>query len=527
VSTGWTLPVTIPVDDLWDLVEWRCARTPDATFLSSAHGPSLTFSEYRHASVEVAAALAAEGTSPGAVVAWQLPTEMEAAILIGACSWLRIIQVPLLTSYRQRELEAVARQTHPDLLVVPRTWREYDHAALADHVRTAEPRTSILVVDGNLPVAHPGTRSRPPAPSGVTTQWVFYTSGTTAEPKGVRHRDSTVIAAAIGTSEASLQTQEDVYLLVTPIAHVGGVIALCSGLITGCRSVLVPRYEPADLVELVEQHGITLAAAPLTVQRAFLDAHRNEPQRRRFASVRAFPIGGAPKPPELHWQIRREIGGTGLLSGYGMTECPIATKNRVGDPDEKLAATEGRPTRGVDVRVVPLGAPSPEGDGPDGDGPDRDGEVRVRGPQLFAGYVDQSLDEAAFDDEGYFRTGDLGRLDADGFLVVTGRLKDIIIRKGENISAAEVEHLLRRHPVVSDVAVIGLPDPDTGESCCAVVEVSDPGASLSLADVTAFLEEQGLMRQKLPERLDIVSALPRNAFGKPDKKALRTVLSHM
>jgi cyclohexanecarboxylate-CoA ligase len=516
VSTGWTLPVTVPVDDLWDLVEWRCARTPDATFLSSAHGPSLTFSEYRDASVGVAVALAAGGTSAGAVVAWQLPTELEAAILIGACSWLRTVQVPLLTSYRQRELEAVAQQTHPDLLVVPRTWRGYDHAALADQVRTAEPHTSVLVVDGDLPAAHPGTRSRPPAQSGVTTQWVFYTSGTTAEPKGVRHRDSTVIAAAIGTSEASLQTEEDVYLLVTPVAHIGGLIALCSGLITGCRSVLVPRYEPADLVELVERHGITLAAGPLTVQRAFLDAHRNDPQRRQFASVRAFPIGGAPKPPDLHWQIRREIGGTGLLSGYGMTECPIATKNRVGDPDEKLATTEGRPTRGVEVRVVPLGSSSP----------DRDGEVRVRGPQLFQGYVDQSLDETAFDDEGYFRTGDIGRLDADGFLVVTGRLKDIIIRKGENISAAEVEHLLRRHPVVSDVAVIGLPDPETGESCCAVVEVSDPAASLSLADVTAFLEEQGLMRQKLPERLDIVSALPRNAFGKPDKKALRTVLSH-
>jgi cyclohexanecarboxylate-CoA ligase len=515
VSSGWTLPATTPVDDLWDLVEWRCARTPDATFLATADGRSVTFTEYRDASLRVAAALAAGGTGAGAVVAWQLPTELEAAILIGSCAWLRVVQVPLLASYRQRELEAVVRQTHPDLLVVPRTWRGYDHAALADQVRTAEPRMSVLVVEGDLPEASPGPQSRPPADPGVTTQWVFYTSGTTAEPKGVRHRDSTVIAAAIGSSEASLQTEEDVYLLVTPIAHVGGVIAVCSGLITGCRSVLVPRYEPADLVELIDRCGITLAAAPLTVQRAFLDAHRQDPRRRRFASVRAFPIGGAPKPPELHWQIRQEIGGTGLLSGYGMTECPISTKNRVGDPDEKLAATEGRPTRGVDVRVVPL----------DSSSGGEEGEVRVRGPQLFQGYVDQSLDESAFDENGYFRTGDIGRLDADGFLVVTGRLKDVIIRKGENISAAEVEHLLRRHPVVRDVAVIGLPDPDLGESCCAVVEVNDPAESLSLADVTAFLEQQGLMRQKLPERLDIVSALPRNAFGKPDKKALRAVLS--
>ena len=185
----------------------------------------------------------------------------------------------------------------------------------------------------------------------------------------------------------------------------------------------------------------------------------------------------------------------------------------VDDPDDKLAETEGRPTAHVDLKVVTLeGKPA---------GPDEEGEIRVKGRQVFRGYVDASLDADAFDQDGYFRTGDLGRQDADGYVVITGRLKDIIIRKGENISAKEVEDLLYIHPKVADVAVIGLPDPKLGERCCAVVASRDLADALSFEEMVSFLREQGLMNQKIPEQLELVDTVPRNPSGKILKHVLR------
>jgi non-ribosomal peptide synthetase component E (peptide arylation enzyme) len=185
----------------------------------------------------------------------------------------------------------------------------------------------------------------------------------------------------------------------------------------------------------------------------------------------------------------------------------------VRDGDEKLANTEGRPTRGVEVRVVKLdGAPAAPGE---------EGELRVKGPMLFRGYVDPTLDADAFDGAGFLRTGDLGYLDPDGYLVISGRVKDIIIRKGENISAQELENLLFLHAEVADVAVIGLPDPACGERACAVVVPSDPAAPPTLEALTAFLRTQGLMPQKLPEQLALVDAIPRSPTGKVPKHELR------
>ncbi len=245
---------------------------------------------------------------------------------------------------------------------------------------------------------------------------------------------------------------------------------------------------------------------------AYLAAQREQPGAPIFPRVRAFPGGGAPKPPQLHYDLVRELGA-GIVSGYGLTECPIVAMNRVGDDDEKLARTEGQLNPpDAEVRVMrfdgSLAAPGEEG------------ELCVRGPQLFRGYLDARLDAAAFDADGFFRTGDLGRLDADGYLVITGRTKDVIIRKGENISAKEVEDLLYTHAKVADVAVIGLPDPALGERCCAVVATRG-GDPLGFAEMVEFLSAQGLSRQKLPEQLEVVAEVPRNAAGKIQKQLLR------
>jgi non-ribosomal peptide synthetase component E (peptide arylation enzyme) len=185
----------------------------------------------------------------------------------------------------------------------------------------------------------------------------------------------------------------------------------------------------------------------------------------------------------------------------------------VGDPDEKLAACEGRATRGTEIRVVrPDGAPAAAGE---------EGEIRLRGPHLFRGYVDPALDAEAFDERGFLRTGDLGHLDAGGWLVVTGRLKDVIIRKGENISAKEIEDHLSAHPKVRDVAVVGLPDAERGERACAFVVPASPAEPPTLAELGSFLRARGLAALKLPEQLELLAELPRNAAGKVLKRELR------
>jgi non-ribosomal peptide synthetase component E (peptide arylation enzyme) len=208
------------------------------------------------------------------------------------------------------------------------------------------------------------------------------------------------------------------------------------------------------------------------------------------------------------------MGGAGICSGWGLTEAPNLTMVSIHDPAAKKAESEGRPALPeVDLRAV-------KSDGGLA-GPGESGELRVRAPQVCRGYLDSSLDAAAFDEHGYFRTGDLGCIDAEGYVVITGRRKDVIIRKGENIPAKEVEDLLYTHPKVAEVAVVGLPDPKTGERCCAVVVARDANQPLELAELQRFLREQQLMVQKIPEQLELVDALPRNATGKILKHELR------
>ena len=232
---------------------------------------------------------------------------------------------------------------------------------------------------------------------------------------------------------------------------------------------------------------------------------------RLFPRVRAFTFGGMPKPPSIHYEIKRACGGAGVLGAYGMTEAPILTAAGPALSDDELANSEGPPMPGVELRFV----------GADGIAVAHGevGELRVKAPQVMMGYVDPALDADAFDDTGFLRTGDLGRLDPGGNIIITGRLKDVIIRKGENVSAKELEDLLFTHAAIRDVAVVGLPDEARGELVCAFV-VSDD-ASINVTTIAEFLAERGLMRQKLPERVELTDSLPRNDAGKVDKRALR------
>jgi acyl-CoA synthetase (AMP-forming)/AMP-acid ligase II len=504
---------------LWELVERRAQASPDHPMLIDARGRTLTFGGFRDQAETVAAGLAAQGVGPGDVVSWQLPTQIETVVLTAALARLGVVQNPIIHLYREREVGFALRQTGARLFVVPGEWRGTDFVALAERaLEGVDPaaRPRILVVDPDLPHGDPA--ALPPAPEGTSAEdspvrWLYYTSGSTADPKGVQHTDQTLIAGGWGLAQALAMGPDDIGTLAFPFAHIGGADYLVTMLIQGFPAVLVEAFAPAEALELFRAQGATMLGGSTAFYVAFLAEQRKDPATPILPTIRVMTGGGAAKPPELHYEVKAEIGGRGVVHGYGMTEVPMISNGSPTDTDEQLANTDGAPVAGADVRIVRLdGTPA---------APDEEGEIRVRGPMVFRGYTDPSLDADAFDAEGYFRTGDLGRLRADGHLCVTGRLKDVIVRKGENISAKEVEDLLYTHPAVAEVAVIGLPDRERGERVCAVVELAAGTDGLSLDEVADFCRAAGLMTQKIPEQLEIRTDWPRAGTGKIVKKTLR------
>lgn len=497
---------------LWELVVTRAALTPDARMAVDEVGREITFAEYRERAESVAAALAELGIGPGDVVTWQLPTWIESMVLVAALARLDAVQNPILHIYREREVGFCVRQAGSKLLIVPSTFAKVDFTAMARHIASGVDGLEVLICDRALPVGDPTTL---PVVSrrDEDVRWLFYTSGTTADPKGAKHSDATLCAVGRGMNERFAVTSDDRYAVVFPFPHIAGVSWVFSSLMSGCQLILVESFVPDLVVETLDREGVTLAGAGTIFHRLYLE-RQAQMDRPLFERVRGFPNGGAPKPPGLHHEMREAFPqAAGILSGYGLTEAPVLTMSSPFDSDDDLATSEGAPMPGVELELV-------KEDGTIA-GPGEEGEVRAKAPQLMLGYMDAALDADAFDDEGRFRTGDLGRLNERNMLMISGRLKDVIIRKGENVSAKEVEDHLYSHPKVADVAVVGLPDPVSGERVCAVVVVRDRHDPLDFTEMTGFLEARGLMRQKVPEQLEIVTTIPRNPAGKILKRDLQ------
>jgi acyl-CoA synthetase (AMP-forming)/AMP-acid ligase II len=503
---------------LWELIELRAAATPERVMLVDGDRAT-TFSEFRDLAERAAAGYHALGVGADSRVSWQLPTWTESAVLVGALGRLGARQNPLLPIYRAREVTFIARQTGCELLVTPSEWGRFDYAALAAQVAEVVPLRT-LVADHHNPDGDPVTLGNPPEAyddlSDDPVRWIFYTSGTTADPKGAQHTDRSVMAGAIGYAKKTHVVETDVSLVAFPFTHVGGiVIGVITPLLTGSTAVLIETWTPAETTRLVEQHGITLGNGAPAIHAALVAEARSHPDV--YKTIRAFPSGGSTKPPQLHDDAIEAVpSSVGITSGYGMTEAPIVSQTDIDAPDDSKRHAEGTPTDGVDMRMIDReGNDVPAGD---------EGEIVVRGPQVMRGYVDASLDADVFTRDGFVRTGDLGRFDAHGAVVITGRIKDVIIRKGENVSAKEVEDVLFTHPKVADVAVLGLPDVERGEMVCACIVPVDVGDPPSRLELLAFCREQGLMTQKIPERVEVIDTMPRTPSGKVPKHELRARL---
>jgi cyclohexanecarboxylate-CoA ligase len=419
----------------------------------------------------VAGGLRDRGVAAGDAVCWQLPNCVDAVVLYRACWRLGAIAVPIHHQAGAADLERI--------------------------LGTAKPR---LVVEGPLPAGDPVSDTAADTDAAAV---ILFTSGSSGAPKGVIHTQSRLAYKARLMADVHGLTANDAILMPAPLAHISGLLngVTIPGVVP-MKTVLMAKWDPSEALRLIEREHITFMIGPPTFFVGLMSAP--EFSARAVESLRLVSSGGAGVTPAFVDAATAALGCV-VKRTYGSTEAPTITTSRPGDDPDKARSTDGRPTGAVEIRVDAVA-----------------GEVQVRGPELFVGYLDAAQTAAAATDDGWFRTGDIGRLD-DGWLTITGRLKDIIIRGGENIATAEVEGALEAHASVRQAVAVGVADERLGEQVMAFVALV-PGTSFDLDDCRRWFEAQGVARFKTPERVVVVDDIPVMAAGKPDRDALRRLL---
>lgn len=479
------------------LLDECVAARPNRPLLRDTDGRTLTVSQVASLSDAFARWLSDAGVRPGMTVAWQLPSDTKAAVVMLALSRMAVIQAPVLHLYRQREVCTALDVAQADILLADKS--------TADNAPKDFPTVIIPedVLESLQAVPRPHPRLNGPR-TAIDPRWVYFTSGTTGRPKGVTHSDATLLSAARGyVSHLGLGSHpQEVGTIAFPIAHVGGMVYLGAALLGNFPVLLVPKVTAETLPDLLAEHRVTVTGASTAFYQMLVAAQIAAPATELLVpSLRMLIGGGAACPPEVHRQVRRHLR-IPVVHAYGMTEAPMVCVSESTDTDEQLTNSAGRPIPGSHVRIGPTG------------------EIELRGGNLTAGYVDADQWERSLTDDDWFRTGDCGHLRPDGRIVVSGRTKDLIIRKGENIAPDEIENELLAHPLIDEIAVLGQPDELRGELVCAVVRRSRQHRDVTLDELCTFLDSRGLMKQKWPERLVIVDEFPLTGLGKVAKSEL-------
>lgn len=466
----------------------------------------------------VAAELCELGVRPGDPVAYQLPNRLEfLTITLGA---LRVgaACMPLMPIFRERELGFMLPAAGARVLYVPERFRGRDHAALAESLRVGLPRLEhVIVLDG---ARHAGGGHAPEeidadalaaqrAPAEIAQ--LLFTSGSTGDPKGVLHRHEVLTRAADAHAAHFGLTREDVIFIPSPLAHQTGFLyGMWLALRLGATQVAQEHWDGTVGFEAIERHGISFiqAATPFLADLVRVAGERGYAP----PSLRMFVATGAAIPRDLAHEARTvldaEVGG-----GFGTTESCMGAGFVPGAQDERAWTSDGRALANVRLRVVDDdGRPQPAG---------VEGNFEILTDTLFAGYLGRPEATAeALSPDGWYRPGDLARIDEDGYLRITGRVRDVINRGGEKVPVGDVEQLLYRHPAVAEVAIVAMPDPRLGERACAFV-VPAPGRSLGFAEMQAHLDAHRVAKTYWPERLELVAELPRTPSGKIQKFVLR------
>lgn len=473
------------------------------------------------------AVLRRAGLEPGDVVAFQLPNWREAVVAFYALAMGGYVLVPIVHIYGAKEVRFILAQSGARAYLSAEQYGHVDYLDIVDGAAPgALPQLELHVVaatpapDSSSPAvrrigwdavdtAAPAAPSVDLRPDDVCV--LAYTSGTTSDPKGVIHTHRTLLAEV--DHIRPWITPGAPNLMGSPVTHATGMLgAVLAPLTLGEDIHLIDRWDPGRVLDIMLEADIGAGTGAAVFLASVIDhPDFTEAHARR---IRRVGLGGAPVPLAL--AERAAAHGITIMRAYGSTEHPSISGADFDDPAAKRHATDGRPLPGVEIRLVDDDGRAVSNGEP--------GEIWSRGPDLCAGYTDPELTARAFDDDGWYRTGDMGVLDADGFLTITDRLNDVIIRGGENISAAEVEQVIAAMDEVAEVAVVAAPDSRLGEHACAVVRLAPGVPALALGDLTARLAQVGLARQKWPEELHLVDDFPRTASGKVRKVDLRARL---
>lgn len=515
-----------------DSLDACVAQCPDKLALTAVQVETgnvqrFTYRELARMADRIAVGLSRLGVGKNDIVACQLPNWWQFTLVYLACSRIGAVMNPLMHIFRERELSFMLQHGEAKVMIAPKTFRGFDFEKMITDLQPSLPHLKHVVAVGgqgansfeallsgpaweDAPDAQDILTRHRPGPDDVTQ--LIYTSGTTGEPKGVMHSANTVMANIIPYAQRLRLDAEDVVLMASPMAHqTGFMYGLMMPIMLKASVVLQDVWEPKKAIELIRAEGVTftMASTPFLTDLAKTVTETGQ----GVPTLRTFLCAGAPIPGPLVEQARAALGAK-IVSAWGMTENGAVTLTKLDDDDERSFSTDGCPLPGVEVKVV---------DGDDKPLPvGETGKLMLRSCSNFGGYLHRPhLNGTDADD--WFDTGDLARIDAQGYIRITGRSKDVIIRGGENIPVVEIESLLYRHPAVAMAAIVAYPDERLGERACAVV-VPKPGQSIDLPTVVEYLKAQKVAVQYIPERLVVMDAMPATPSGKIQKFKLRELM---
>ena len=507
---------------LADYWQQTARAMPDKIAVVDNHGASYTYSALDHAASCLANWMLAKGIESGDRIAFQLPGWCEFTVIYLACLKIGAVSVPLLPSWREAELVWVLNKCQAKMFFAPTLFKQTRPVDLILPLQNQLPQLQQIVgVDKLAPATSSLSLSQIiadniPLTTAITTHGdelaaVLFTSGTEGLPKGVMLTHNNILASERAYCARLNLTWQDVFMMPAPLGHATGFLhGVTAPFLIGARSVLLDIFTPDACLALLEQQRCTcmLGATPFVYDLLNL----LEKQPADLSALRFFLCGGTTIPKKVARECQQR--GIKLLSVYGSTESSPHAVVNLDDPLPRFMHTDGYAAAGVEIKVVDDARKTLP--------PGCEGEEASRGPNVFMGYFDEpELTARALDEEGWYYSGDLCRMDEAGYIKITGRKKDIIVRGGENISSREVEDILLQHPKIHDACVVAMPDERLGERSCAYVVLKAPHHSLSLEEVVAFFSRKRVAKYKYPEHIVVIEKLPRTASGKIQKFLLR------
>lgn len=507
---------------LADYWQQTARAMPDKIAVVDNHGASYTYSALDHAASCLANWMLAKGIESGDRIAFQLPGWCEFTVIYLACLKIGAVSVPLLPSWREAELVWVLNKCQAKMFFAPTLFKQTRPVDLILPLQNQLPQLQQIVgVDKLAPATSSLSLSQIIADNtslttAITTHGdelaaVLFTSGTEGLPKGVMLTHNNILASERAYCARLNLTWQDVFMMPAPLGHATGFLhGVTAPFLIGARSVLLDIFTPDACLALLEQQRCTcmLGATPFVYD--LLNVLEKQPAD--LSALRFFLCGGTTIPKKVARECQQR--GIKLLSVYGSTESSPHAVVNLDDPLSRFMHTDGYAAAGVEIKVVDDARKTLP--------PGCEGEEASRGPNVFMGYFDEpELTARALDEEGWYYSGDLCRMDEAGYIKITGRKKDIIVRGGENISSREVEDILLQHPKIHDACVVVMPDERLGERSCAYVVLKAPHHSLSLEEVVAFFSRKRVAKYKYPEHIVVIEKLPRTASGKIQKFLLR------